>query len=156
MNRYVFMGALLMGTVLMTHAPVVTGASTNEQDITVSFDSPFPASWYKKSIDSTMRLWGDLEALLKARDVLNNEDNLLQVHSALGQLVYVHHCIEQLNQDNKRALYADDGAYLDSVLCRLSAMANQVTRKFSYDCTKCFCPLIEKIRRTLDQIPQAQ
>lgn len=154
MNRDVFMRVLLMGSVFMTQALAAMGNSADEYSITLSFESPFPASWYKKSIDSSMRLWGDLEALLKTKEAMNPEESLLLVHSALGQLVYVHHCIEQLNQDKRALLYADDGAYLDSVLNRLSNMAHQVTRKFSHDCTKCLTPLIEKIRRTLDQIPQ--
>lgn len=156
MNRHMLGIILVLGTFLVTQAPAVTGKNLEDHTMVLSWESPFPASWYKKSIDSSMRLWGDLEALLKIKETMNPEESLLLLNAALGQLVYVHHCIEQLNIDKKMALYADDGAYLGTIIHRLSNAADQISQKFSYECTKCFSPLIDKIRRTLDQIPQVR
>jgi hypothetical protein len=133
----------------------VQAVATIDNDfVQLSFQNPFPLSWYQKSIDSSRRLWGDMQFLLKTRDHINSEESLLLIHSALGQLLYVHHCVQQLHQDRHTPLYEDDGAYLGALLHKISGITYQLSEKFSHECLNCFAPLFDKINATLNQIPQ--
>jgi len=88
------------------------------EQVSLSFDSLFPSSWFKKALDSCMQVWNDMQVFQE------QGQNITQGHidTTVGRLVYAHLCLERMVKE-KYKIVTDDIAYLIEVVERIQRMS---------------------------------
>ena len=87
------------------------------EHIQLSFDDPFPMSWYKKAFNTGMQVWGDLE-MLQENVYIGKEECELLLDTTTGRLVYLHICLENMI-DSDRVVLADDVTYVVNIINKI-------------------------------------
>jgi len=103
---------------------VVLGAipSYTEQ-VSLSFDSLFSSSWFKKALDSCMQVWNDMQKFQEDNQNII-QDHILFFDAIVGRLVYVHFCLERMVKD-KNNVATDDILYLIEVIERIQRISKK-------------------------------
>ena len=93
-------------------------AHQNNQ-ITVTFDSLFPPTWYQKGLEAVIYVWHTLADGCKSNKVLDRRD------SVLAKLAFAQFYINHMLQDGAGCL-PDDKAYLGAVLNKIKELIGLV------------------------------
>lgn len=116
----------------------------------ISFDAPYPASSYKKALDTCMQVWGDI-CVLRDNQEINAERSLL-IDAALGRLVYLESAIGEIYAAEQTMKPKDaDMAYLGNLVTRLENCCNQLAERDANERVKCFKPLVENVKAKLQR-----
>jgi hypothetical protein len=87
----------------------------------LSFDSPAQDTWFKKAVDASMYMWGDMRAMIRDESALDVGGSLyVALDAMVGRLAYADFCLERLDQDN-RELYGQDVLYLARILEKIAS-----------------------------------
>jgi len=85
--------------------------------VSLSFDSLFPSSWFKKSLDSCMQVWNDMQVFQGYNQNII-QDHILLFDAIIGRLVYAHFCLERMVKA-KHKVATDDIIYFIEVVERI-------------------------------------
>jgi len=99
----------------------VLGATlSHTEQVVLSFDSLFPSSWFKKALDSCMKVWNDMQVFQgQGQNII--QDHILFFDAIVGRLVYAHFCLERMVKD-KNNVATDDILYLIELVERIQGM----------------------------------
>jgi len=115
--------------------------------ITISFDSLFPVTWYQKGLESCLYVWQALSDVF----IRNGDGELLSCDILLGRLVLAQFCIQRMTQENVACL-PEDSAYLVSVLNKVQGLLAMIliTQK-TEDFVLCAGDMIASMQKQLLQ-----
>ena len=87
------------------------------EQVSLSFDSLFPSSWFKKALDSCIQVWNDMQVCQEQNQNII-QDHILLFDTIVGRLVYAHFCLERMVKA-KHKVVTDDITYLIEVIERI-------------------------------------
>jgi len=132
---------------------MLIGMSLHAKPLLLSFDSPFPSTWFKKAIDSCMQVWHDMRLCQKRGQQVEPEDYHLLLESAVGRLVYAHFCLEHMIK-SMGEIPSDDLAYLVQVVTRIQQLSNQ-EKKITNERLLCMQKVSKQLQLFLTRIMRA-
>ena len=117
----------------------------------VSFEDPFPATWYKKALDTCMQVWADLDALIESKETMELEDRLLVLDASTGRLVYVATCFEQMIRTNQ-SVANSDVMYLTKILALLESHSKKLQQASADERIACFQRVLSAVQQKLKSV----
>ncbi len=113
--------------------------------ITISFDSLFPVTWYQKGLESCLYVWQALSDVF----IKNGDGELLSCDLLLGKLTRAQFCIQRMIQENIACL-PEDNAYFVTVLNKVQDLLTMVviTQK-TQDFVLCAGDMIASMQKQL-------
>lgn len=125
-----------------------TSFTLQAYQVTLSFDSLFPITWYQKGLEASLHVWQELV------DIFNNNgnDDALSYDSLLGKLVFAQFCVNRMIQENGECV-PEDISYFVTVLNKLqSLLAMVVVTSKTEDFILCAVDMIQSTLSVLSSL----
>jgi hypothetical protein len=103
---------------------VISILPLHAQQIRLSFDSLFPASLFKKALDSCMQSWNDMQLYQEFVEQIESDNYQLLLETTIGRLVYAQFCLEHMVKTKYRII-PDDVVYLMQVVKHIQQLSEQ-------------------------------
>ena len=127
-------------------------AQDSADSLSIPFEQQYPASWYHKSLETSMQVWGDLDMLCNGREDMLPDHCQLVIDSAVGRLVYLDWCLRRLKEETRGRIDPDDISYLVRIVYALGdvyqeALAGDVSGRI--ESTR---PILQSIKENMDYL----
>lgn len=137
-NRFLFI-------FLTTFCSTLTLQTSQNNEITVNFDSLFPVTWYQKGLQAAIYVWHVLADACKGNPVTVDLPN-----NVLSKLALVQFSVGRMVKDRVCCL-SEDKAYFGAVLNKIKELVGCV--KFDDDFVMCVDEMVSGIEGELLQTP---
>ena len=121
------------------------------KQVPLSFESPFPSTWFKKALDSCMQVWDDMQLFQERGQHINQDDHQLLLDSTVGRLVYAHFCLEHMLK-TKHKVIADDIAYLIQVVEHIQRISDQGKKRDNNERLLCIQKISNQLKLFLEKV----
>lgn len=129
----------------------VLGATTSyTEQVSLSFDSLFPSSWFKKALDDCMQVWNDMQVFQEYNQNIA-QDHILLFDVIVSRLVYVHFCLERMVKE-KHKISTDDIVYLVEVVARIQRMSEPGESRDMNERMPCVQKVSSQIKLFLEEV----
>ncbi len=121
------------------------------KQVSLSFESLFPSTWFKKALDSCMQVWDDMQLLQERGQHINQDDHQLLFDSMVGRLVYAQFCLEHMVK-TKHKVIADDIVYLIQVVEHIQRVSDQGKKHDDNERLLCVQKISNQLKLFLEKI----
>ncbi len=127
-------------------------ASDDEAFLSFENEKPYPVSWYQKSLETSMQIWGDLDMLCRGQDDMLPDHSQLVIDTTVGRLVYLDWCLKRMAEESRGPIEAEHISYLVRIVFALDDVYQEALEKDGTGRIESARPVLNSVRQRMSKV----